>query len=93
VQASVVQIGQLVQNLPKVNGNGAKWKQLADRVEANRHTLCKFTAGQTLFISIFHMYAATYKEMRDSLQPSSMELGQEDVSQAEQNKRRKSQKL
>jgi hypothetical protein len=31
VQASIVQIGQLVQNSPKVNGNGAKWKQLADR--------------------------------------------------------------
>jgi hypothetical protein len=31
LQASVVQRGQLVQNLPKVNGNGAKWKQLADR--------------------------------------------------------------
>jgi hypothetical protein len=31
LQASVVQTGQLVQNLPKVNGNGAKWKQLADR--------------------------------------------------------------
>jgi hypothetical protein len=35
------------------------------------------------------MYAATYKEMRDSLQPSSVESRQEDVSQAEQNKRRK----
>jgi hypothetical protein len=30
------------------------------------------------------MYAATDKEMRDSLQPSSMELGQKDASQAEQ---------
>jgi hypothetical protein len=28
VGASMVQIGQLVQNSPKVNGNGAKWKQL-----------------------------------------------------------------
>jgi hypothetical protein len=33
------------------------------------------------------MYAATYKEMRDNLQPNSMELGQKDASQAEQNKR------
>jgi hypothetical protein len=39
------------------------------------------------------MYAATYKEMRDSLQPSSMESGQEDVSQAEQNKHRKREKF
>jgi hypothetical protein len=39
VRASVVEIGQLVQNLPKVNRNGAKWKQLADRAEADRYTL------------------------------------------------------
>jgi hypothetical protein len=29
------------------------------------------------------MYAATYKEMGDNLQPSSTESGQEDVSKAE----------
>jgi hypothetical protein len=57
-----------------------------DRAAADRHILCKFMDGQMLFTSIFHMYAATYKEMRDSLQPSSMESGREDVSQAEQNK-------
>jgi hypothetical protein len=42
VQASIVQIGHLVQNLPKVNENGAKWKQLANRAEAGRRTICKF---------------------------------------------------
>jgi hypothetical protein len=42
VRASIVQIGQPVQNSPKVTGNGAKWKQLTDRAEADRHTLCKF---------------------------------------------------
>jgi hypothetical protein len=34
------------------------------------------------------MYAAKYKEMKDNLQRSSMESGQQIVSQAEQNKRR-----
>jgi hypothetical protein len=87
--ASIVQIGQPVQNSPKVNGNGAKWKQLANRAEADRHTLCKFLDGQGLFTGICHIYAATYKEMRDGLQPSSIESGQEDVLQAEQNKCRK----
>jgi hypothetical protein len=35
-------MGQLVQNLPIVNGNGAMWKQRADRAEADRHTFYKF---------------------------------------------------
>jgi hypothetical protein len=67
-----------------MNENSAKWKQLADRAEADRHTPCKFVDGQALLTGLFHMYAATYKEMRDSLQPSSKESGQ-----AQQNKRRK----
>jgi hypothetical protein len=61
-------------------------EKLTDRAEANRHTLCKFIDGQALFTDLFHMYAAVCKEMRDSLQLSSEELGQEDVSQAEHNK-------
>jgi hypothetical protein len=73
MRASIVQIGQLVQNSPKVNGNGARWKQLVDRAEADRHTLCQFLDPQALFTGLFHTYAPTYKEMGDSLQPSSME--------------------
>jgi hypothetical protein len=73
-----VEIGHLVQNSSKVNGNGAKWKQLADRAVTDRRTLCKFLDGQALFTGLFHIYAATYKEMRDRLHPSSMESGQED---------------
>jgi hypothetical protein len=68
---------------------GAKWRELADRYEADRHTLCKFLDWQLLFTGFFHMYAATYKEMNNSLKPSSKKSGQEDASQAEQNKRRK----
>jgi hypothetical protein len=64
VRTSIVQIEQLVQNSPKVNGNGTKWKQLAGIPQADRHTLCKFLDGQALFTSLFHIYAATYKEMR-----------------------------
>jgi hypothetical protein len=37
VLATIVQIGQHVQNSPKVNGNGAKLKQPAGRAEADRH--------------------------------------------------------
>jgi hypothetical protein len=40
----IVRTGQLVQNSPKVNDNGAKWKQLTDRAEADRYTFCKLLA-------------------------------------------------
>jgi hypothetical protein len=80
VRASVVQIGQLVQNSPKMNGNGAKWKK---QTEADRRTFCKFLDSQALCTGLYHMYVATYKEMRDRFQPSNMESGQENVSQAD----------
>jgi hypothetical protein len=86
VRASTVKIGQLVQNSPKVNGNGAKWKRLDNRTQADGRTPCKFLDGQALFTGLFHTYAATCKEMRDSLQPCSMESGQKDILQVEQNK-------
>jgi hypothetical protein len=44
VRGFVVQIWQLVQNSPEVNGNGAQSKRLADR-----HTLYKFLDGQAVF--------------------------------------------
>jgi hypothetical protein len=53
VQTSIVQIGQLVQNSLKVNGNGTKWKQLADRAEADRHTLGKFLDRQAHLLAYF----------------------------------------
>jgi hypothetical protein len=79
VQASVVQIGQLVQNSHKMNGNGAKWKQLVDRAEADRQTQCKFLDRQVLFTGYFTCMQQHTKEMRDSFQSSSKELGQGDV--------------
>jgi hypothetical protein len=39
VCTSIVQIGQLVQKSPKVNGNDAKWTQLVDEAETDTHTL------------------------------------------------------
>jgi hypothetical protein len=72
-----------------VNGNGTEWKQLSNRAEADRHNHHKFLDGHVLFTGIFHMYAATYKEMRDSFQWSSKESGEQVASQAEKNKLRK----
>jgi hypothetical protein len=86
VQAAVVQVWQLIQNLPEMNGSGVKWKELATKVETERNALCKHVSGQALFAGLLHTYAAIYKETWDSLQWSSMESGQEDASQPEQTK-------
>jgi hypothetical protein len=48
-----------------------------------------FLDGQELFAGLFHMYAAAYKDLRDRLQPSNKESGEEVVLQEKQNKRRK----
>jgi hypothetical protein len=45
--------------------------------------------GQALYTGLFRLYAAIYKEIWGSLQSSSKESGQQDASQAEQNKCRK----
>jgi hypothetical protein len=50
----------------------------------NSYGTGKFLGGQALFSGLSHMYAATYKETRDSLQPSIMESEQENASQTEQ---------
>jgi hypothetical protein len=57
----------------KVKGNGAKWKQLAYRAEADRHTL-NFPDGQALFTGLFDMYGG-YKEMNEGLQTRGKESG------------------
>jgi hypothetical protein len=54
VRASVVKIGQRVRNSPKMNSSGFRLKQLADRTEADRHTLSKFLNGQ-LYQLISHV--------------------------------------
>jgi hypothetical protein len=54
-------VRQIFQNYPKVNGNGAKWKQLVDRAEADRHTLCKFLDGQVISANLIRMQQLTGK--------------------------------
>jgi hypothetical protein len=93
VRSAVVQIGQLVQRSPKMNGNRAMWKELAYRVETERNALCKHAGGQALFADLLHPCAAVYTEMWDSLQSSITDSGQEDPSQPEQTKRRKRDKF
>jgi hypothetical protein len=87
VRAAIVQIGQLVQKSPKMNGNGAKWKELANRAEAVSNAPCKHMGGKALFAGLLHLYAAVCKEMWGSLQLNSMESGQDGTRQPEQTKR------
>jgi hypothetical protein len=63
-------IRQLIQFSPPVNGNGAVWKELIARTEAERAVLCKHLDGKALFTAMLRLYAALHREMRDFVLPA-----------------------
>jgi hypothetical protein len=70
-------IGQLIHTSPSVNGNGAVWKELINRAEAEKTVLCKHLYGKPLFIAILRLNAAIHKDIRDSLLPEQKESSEE----------------
>jgi hypothetical protein len=54
---------------PSNNGNGAVWKDLVIKAEAERAVLWKHLTGKALFTGMVHMYATTHNEMNKTLQP------------------------
>jgi hypothetical protein len=69
IHAGLITVGQLIHASPRVNGNGAAWKEIVTRAEAERAVLCKHLEGKALFTGLLRLYAITHREMRDSLQP------------------------
>jgi hypothetical protein len=63
-------IRQFIYISPQVNGNGAVWKELIARAEAERAVLCKHLNGRALFTAMLRLYAALHKELRDSVLPA-----------------------
>jgi hypothetical protein len=58
-----------------VNNNGAEWKQLVDRAEAERHILRKFLDGQALITGLFRLYAVIHKEMTGQVSTDQQGIG------------------
>jgi hypothetical protein len=56
-------IGQLIHTSPSVNGNGALWKELINRAEAERTVLCTHLDGKALFTAILRLYAAIHRNI------------------------------
>jgi hypothetical protein len=67
IHSGLITIGKLIHISPLVNGNGAEWKPIITRAEAERAVLCKHLEGQALFIGMLRMYAAIHRDKRDSL--------------------------
>jgi hypothetical protein len=67
LQTALLTIGQLIHILPPVNGDGAVWKELLAKSETERRVLCKHLEGKALFTAMLRMYAAIYRELRESL--------------------------
>jgi hypothetical protein len=60
IHSGLIIIGQLIHISPCVNGNGAQWKAIITRAEAERAVLCKHLEGQALFTGMLHLYAAIH---------------------------------
>jgi hypothetical protein len=68
IRTALHTIGQLIHISPAVNRNGALWKGLVAKEEAERTVLCKHLDGKTLFTGILRLYAAIHREMKEMLQ-------------------------
>jgi hypothetical protein len=70
-------IGQRIHISAPVNGNGAVWKELIARAEAERAVLCKHLDGNALFTAMLRLYTAIHREMRDSVLPAQQQSTEE----------------
>jgi hypothetical protein len=87
IHAGLVTIGQLIQDSPRVNGDGAAWKQAISKAEDERSVLVRHLEGKALFTALLHVYATTHKELRDSRQPERTE--EEPTEEFREQRRRK----
>jgi hypothetical protein len=88
-QLILITIGQLINISPSVNGNGAAWKEITSRTEAERIVLCKHQEGKPLFTAMLHLYAAMHREFRDSLQPEPEQKESTEKFREERSRKRK----
>jgi hypothetical protein len=70
-------IGQFIHTSPSVNGNGAVWKKLINRAEAEKTVLREHLDGKALLTAILRLHAAIHRDMRDSLLPEKKETSGE----------------
>jgi hypothetical protein len=67
LHADLITIGQLIHSSPHVNGNGVEWKSIITTTEEERAVLCKHLEGKALFSGMLRLYAATHRDLPNSL--------------------------
>jgi hypothetical protein len=67
IRAALVQIGTLIRSSPAKNGNGEAWKELTTKSEITKVVLCEHLEGKTLITAFLRLYAATHREMVETL--------------------------
>jgi hypothetical protein len=67
LQAGLVTRGELIQSSPRANGNGAAWKAIITKAEAERAVFCKHLEGKALYAGLIRLYAATHAELSGTL--------------------------
>lgn len=54
---------------PHANGNGAVWRDLTTKAEAERTDPCKHLDDKALFTGTLRLYTAILREVNETLQP------------------------
>jgi hypothetical protein len=67
LHAGIVIIGQLILSSHRVNGNGAELKSIITRTEEEKTVFCKHLEGHALFSGLLRLYAATHRDLKNSL--------------------------
>jgi hypothetical protein len=67
IRAALVQKGSLILSSQAKNGKGEAWKELTTKAETEIMVLCKHLEGKTLITAILRLYAATHREMVETL--------------------------
>jgi hypothetical protein len=67
LHAGLLTIRQLIHASPRVNGNGAEWKGIITKTEEEKAVLCKHLEGQALFSGMLCLYAATHRDLMNTL--------------------------
>jgi hypothetical protein len=67
VHTALITLVQLARTSPSINGNCVVWMKLADKAEAEKLALCKYSEVKALCAGLHHLYAEVHQEMNETL--------------------------
>jgi hypothetical protein len=77
IRTALIKIGQVILSSPPINGIGAVWKRLTAQAESERAVLCKHLDGKPMPTAMRRLYAATFREMSETIVQGAVQLSEE----------------